>query len=107
MLADGLTKVLTNTSFQAFREQLGLVDVGQQLQRKREYEDITEVIERHFLNVEYLCDTSRKRPPRQEERLTGMADLEAPRVISVKAGMASTGGVCRTDEAGGLSYDLK
>jgi hypothetical protein len=52
MLADGLTKVLSNTSFEAFRQQLGLVDVTEQLKEKRDLEDITEGIERHFLNVE-------------------------------------------------------
>ena len=35
MIADGLTKALTNTTFQKFTEQVRLVDVKEHLERRR------------------------------------------------------------------------
>ena len=39
MMADGLTKALTQEPFLRFREQLGLVDVGERLRARQELED--------------------------------------------------------------------
>lgn len=45
MIADGLTKVLTNTSFAAFIQQLGLVDIADRLQTTKAPLDLTAAFE--------------------------------------------------------------
>lgn len=39
MMADGLTKALVQGTFERFREQIGLVDVREQLAERRKKED--------------------------------------------------------------------
>lgn len=51
MVADRLTKVLTNTTFEKFKT-LGLVDVSEQLKDERKLKDITEGVNKLFLNLE-------------------------------------------------------
>lgn len=54
MLADGLTKALSNTAFDAFIQQLGLVDVTDKLKEKRELDDMTDTISRLQSDLEDL-----------------------------------------------------
>lgn len=44
MLADGLIKVLSNTAFNAFVQQLGLVDIKDRLDRQAQLNDITDTV---------------------------------------------------------------
>lgn len=44
MLADGLTKVLSNAAFNAFVQQLGLVDVSDRLRPQRQLDNITDTV---------------------------------------------------------------
>ena len=43
MIADGLTKALTNTSFDKARKQLGLVDISEALAEKARSETLQEM----------------------------------------------------------------
>lgn len=54
MLADGLTKALTSTAFDAFVQQLGLVDVTDKLKEKRELDDMTDTVSRLQSGLEDL-----------------------------------------------------
>jgi hypothetical protein len=71
MIADGLTKVLTNTSFQKFVKQIGLADISGYLESRRlqdiEEQDLMEKQEQ--LEPNYMCSP-------------------------VSASTASTGGAC-------------
>lgn len=52
MLADGLTKALNNLAFRDFVQQLGLIDVSEQLVNIKELEDISEAMEKFTITLE-------------------------------------------------------